>query len=313
MAVKSKNTRFRAYQLGNAGSSFSYFDGKNFTLIEARYNDVNKVNIKKEMKICKVYEVSTLHITSWDQDHCSASELEEIISELKPKKIEYPGYKPHTDSGNSCLEKIENLERKKKGINAVPITPKYISSLNKANLYGYNDILYHPKWISEESSNDNSTIKLFRSGSFNVLSLGDVESTQISSGLTRTCSIKNEIDIMILAHHGANNGFTTSRFLQTVKPKIAIASADYANQFKHPKQEIRNLLHTKKIQLFTTKTGDVVIFSIGDHTGKYKLENFKSNSSDLSSTTTYSSKKMKYLKVNNDTMRDRSNRSNRGP
>ena len=34
--VKKIYTRFRAYQLGNAGSSFSYYADGHFTLIEAR-------------------------------------------------------------------------------------------------------------------------------------------------------------------------------------------------------------------------------------------------------------------------------------
>lgn len=43
-------TRFRAYQLGNAGSSFSYSVDNHLTLIEARLNEVNGPNILKEMK-----------------------------------------------------------------------------------------------------------------------------------------------------------------------------------------------------------------------------------------------------------------------
>ena len=310
MTIESKVTRFRAYQLGNAGSSFSYFNGNQFTLIEARYNETNAPSIDSEMEICGVTELSVLHITSWDQDHCAASQLEDIIEKLKPKKIQYPGYSPHSENGKTCLSIINNF---KKNRTAVAVTPEYIDGLNKSEDYGYKDILYHPKFLSDDSANDNSTVKLFRSGSVNVLSLGDVESTQISSGIKSYRSIKNEVDVMILAHHGADNGFTTSSFLKAVRPQIAIASADYANQFAHPKQAIRDLLHKNKIQLFTTKTGDVVIFSTGSHTGDYRLDNLKSGSSDVSSSYDFTSKKKHYLGVNQDTLRDRINRNNRGP
>lgn len=70
------------------------------------------------------------------------------------------------------------------------------------------------------------------------------------------------------------------------------------------KQAIRDLLH-KKIQLFTTKTGDVVIFSTGRHTGDYRLVNLKSGSSDVSSSYDFTSKKKHYLGVNQDTLRDK--------
>ena len=310
MAAKSKNTRFRAYQLGNAGSSFSYFNGAEFTLIEARYNEVNSVSIKNEMKLCGISKITTLHITSWDQDHCVPSQLEKIIDELKPAKIEYPGYKPHTTSGCDSLKIIQKFKKIKV---AVQITPKYISSLNSFKNYGYKDVLLHPKFLSEDSANDNSTVKLFRSGSFNVLSLGDVESAQISSGFKSYNSIRKEIDIMILAHHGADNGFTSSSFLKAVRPQVAIASADYANKFKHPKQEIRDLLHKNEIKLFTTKTGDVVISSIGSHSGKYEVTNLMTGNTKISSSYKFTAKKMKYLNVNEDTLRARLNKGVRGP
>ena len=317
MTIKSKQTRFRAYQLGNAGSSFSYFNGDTFTLIEARYNDVNKESIEQELSLCKVKGISNIHITSWDMDHCSPSQLEELLEEFSPNKIEYPGYDPHTDSGKESLKIICAYEKKgkeaKKSRKIVSVTPEYISSLDEAENYGYRDTLYHPKSIDKESSNNNSTVKHFRSGSFNVLSLGDVECNNIAAGLRRQRTINKETDVMILAHHGASNGFTTSAFIKAVRPTVAIASADYANQFKHPKQEIRDLLHKHKVKLFTTKTGDIVIFSTGNHTGHYRLVNLKAGSSEVSSQYDFYARKSSFLKKNSDTIRARLNRGNRGP
>jgi competence protein ComEC len=309
MTVLKKVTRFRAYRLDSAGSSFSYFNGSDFTLIEARYNEINARSIEAEMSACGLCEISALHITSWDQDHCVPSQLQAIIEKLNPKKIEYPGYEPHNNSGISSLEIIMEFQKTKR---AIQITPNYISGLKNAEIYGYKDILYNPKTIDEESSNDNSTVKLFRSGSFNILSLGDVENPQISSRLRRCSVMKNEVDIMILAHHGADNGFTTSAFLKAVRPTIAIASANYANKFEHPRQTIRDRLHENEIKLFTTKTGDVVIYSIGGHFGNYRIENLKAGSSELSSTYDFKAKKMKYLNVNSDTLRARFAKSNHG-
>ena len=314
MTVKSKKTRFRAYQLGNAGSSFSYFNGEFFTLIEARHNETNEDSIKQELKLCDVTKINNLHITSWDRDHCSPSQLEKILAEFKPNKIEYPGYIPHSEAGKESLKIIRAYELRGKGSNKIiSVTPEYIDSLDKAENYGYKDTLHHPKFIDDESSNNNSTVKHFRSGSFNVLSLGDVECNNIASGLRRQRTINQETDIMILAHHGASNGFTTSAFVKTVRPTIAIASADYANQFKHPKQEIRDLLYKNDVKLFTTKNGDVVVFSTGSHTGNYKLVNLKAGSTEVSSEYDFIARKRSYLRNNTDTIRARINRGNRGP
>lgn len=82
MTIKQRCTRFRAYQIGSAGSSFSYFNGSKFTLIEARYTDGNKESIERELEACGVDNIYNLHITSWDQDHCVPNQLEEINQRL---------------------------------------------------------------------------------------------------------------------------------------------------------------------------------------------------------------------------------------
>src|SRR5207245_2484665 len=97
--MKSVITRFRAYQLGCAGSSFSYFANGRFTLIEARLNDTNKDSVIQEMALCGVEIAHCLHITSWDSDHCSPSELPLVLQTLLPEKIECPGYEPSSDGG----------------------------------------------------------------------------------------------------------------------------------------------------------------------------------------------------------------------
>ncbi|WP_394125615.1 ComEC/Rec2 family competence protein [Vibrio hepatarius] len=313
MSALSKFTRFRAYRLSSKGSSFSYFDSESFTLIEARYNEANKPSIEEELKLCGVDRITCLHITSWDVDHCSPSELSKIMEDLKPSLIQYPGYTPHTDSGKESLRIIKSFERRFKNKNpnstrkvAVQITPKYITSLKPAKSFKYKDVILHPKKIDLNSPNDNSTVKLFRSGSFNVASLGDVESSSISSYLLNCSSMKKEVDILILAHHGADNGFTTNKFLRVVKPKFAICSSNYDNQYEHPKKEIRELLHEFEIPIFTTKTGDVIISSTGRHVGDYEIKNLISKNEKVSSVKNGISKKKKFLSQNNDTISARS-------
>jgi competence protein ComEC len=47
-------TRFRAYQLGCAGSSFSHFAGGYFTLLEGRLTGQSRRSLRHEMTICGV-------------------------------------------------------------------------------------------------------------------------------------------------------------------------------------------------------------------------------------------------------------------
>lgn len=315
MAAESKQTRFRSYMLGEKGGSYSYFDGERFTLIEARLNDENRQNVIDEMGLCTVTKIHCLHITSWDSDHCKRSELEEILESLPPSKIEYPGYTPHTENGIESLQLIKNFKNKRiqagKKVEAISVSPKYIKSLKKASSLKYNDVLYNPLDIEAKAANDKSTIKFFRTGSFNVLSLGDVEDENIASYLRELNIVRNEVDIMIMAHHGADNGFRTSSFIKKIKPLVAIVGSNYANQYQHPKQEIRDLLYHNDVKLFTTKTGDIIIHSTKTHTGEFRVNNFKSKNTDISSTCDFISKKRALLKNNEDTLNARRKKTNR--
>jgi competence protein ComEC len=110
---------------------------------------------------------------------------------------------------------------------------------------------------------------------------------------------------MVLAHHGADNGFTTKKFLTHLEPTLAICSADYDNQYDHPRDEIRELLHEQGIRLMTTKTGDVIVRSIGDHTGRYQAVNLIGKNAAESSRVEFVSKKSGILDANGDTLRQR--------
>src|SRR5205823_1581434 len=91
----------------------SYFADGHFTLIEARLNDINAPSVAREMAACGVETAHCLHITSWDSDHCSLSELPVLLEMIRPAKIECPGYEPSSDSGKDCRRMIQGYEAQK--------------------------------------------------------------------------------------------------------------------------------------------------------------------------------------------------------
>ncbi len=299
----AKHTRFRAYQLGNAGASYSYYCGSYFTLVEARLTEYNKGSIAEEMNIVGKKIIDTLHITSWDQDHCSLEQLQEICDLYKPNKIEHPGYIPHTQNGCDCLAFITSYGEQIGAEKIISVDPKYISSLKTARDLTYKDIFYGPREISK-NSNDNSLIKMFRMGSFSVLSLGDVEDSNIALGIARSKIVQQETDVLILPHHGANNGFLNKNFLKKIKPKLSICCVDFNNQFDHPKQEVRDLLREQNISVFTTKTGDVLIESSGEKSRRFKVKNLNKNNTDISSEKMYSTKRGSLFSMNFDSLKN---------
>jgi len=276
-------TRFRAYQLGEKGSSFSLSVDNFFILIEARYNEVNKPHIQWEMKNCGIDSIDVLHITSWDDDHCRLSELQAILTELKPKRIEYPGYTPHTSNGRACLLAIVKYYPP-----AISVTPDVVRKQQFTRLFG-SDLFYGPLNISVEiDSNDKSIIKLFRIGSFQILSLGDCENPEIADNLIKSEIIQNEVDILILAHHGADNGFTSTNFLKAVNPRIAVCACDWDNQYGHPAPTVRTMLANLNIPLITTKSGDIIAQTIDKYS--FKVSNYISNNEQKGFVKTFMSK-----------------------
>lgn len=256
-------TRFRAYKIGTEGAAFSYSTGSHFTMIEARLTEVMYESIAEELKACGVNgRIDKLHITSWDNDHCMKNELEQILEHLKPKYIESPGYVPTSENGISCKEIIENYDAQQTPVSALKeISPTYINGLSGGSSWSTSDILYNPRSIDAANNNNNSTVRLFRGGNFNVASMGDVESPEIAKKLMNSTIFKNEVDVLILPHHGADNGFTTAEFLSAVDPTIAISASNYGNKYDHPRPIIQSRCETQGSFFATTKRGDVLVIS----------------------------------------------------
>lgn len=276
-------TRFRAYQLGEKGASFSISVDHYFVLIEARYNSVNKSHIIYEMGLSGVAHINVLHITSWDEDHCKSTELEDIIKELKPSIIECPGYDPHTITGIRSLSIILNS-----GCKVVRITPSVVQSQFFTRLVG-RDLFFGPINIKKgTTSNNMSVIKLFRIGSFQVLSLGDCEDSDIAERLVEEEIITKEVDVLILAHHGADNGFTTTDFLKALNPRVAICACDWDNMYSHPSDKVRSMLSNLGIKYYSTKAGDIIAQSVDKY--KFKVSNYITNNEKKDSVETFTNK-----------------------
>ncbi|AKJ68356.3 hypothetical protein ABW99_09140 [Pandoraea thiooxydans] len=314
--AKSVRTRFRAYKLGTAGSLCSYFAGGHFTLIEAMDSSVSRSSLQEELRICGKSHIDTLHITSWDNDHCETNALEWILKTLQPERIETPGYVHDTQCARDCLDLIGKYRTARansgKAAKVVSVTPDYISSLEPSVVLGYRNIFYHPKTIYEKSNN-NSSVKFFRTGSFNVLSTGDIEHHDIGAYLRRCNKLRREIDVLLLPHHGGPVDLMTAKFLEELKPSLAVCTSNTANQHDHPDQSIRDLLSDQRIPLMTTKRGDVIIESTGSHISKYRATDLLSDGKSSQEDLCFTARKFDLLSKNGDTIRDRLDHQNTGP
>jgi competence protein ComEC len=254
-------TRFRAYQLDSPGSLFSFYKAGSFTLIEARIPKGGIEVLEKELGICGAIKMNHLHITSWDDDHCDYDSLVNILNTFRPDRIDIPSYMPTSESGKLCRRVLLGYDRIHQIYipNTFTINEEYINGLTKGEAGGTSDIIY-PSKFNVSNKNDMSLIRFFRSSGFSVLSLGDCESSDISSSITFDGSFLNtETDALILAHHGSDNSCITGEFLDKICPKVAICSSNYNNEYGHPEQNVKSLLSSRNIPLYTTKTGDIII------------------------------------------------------
>jgi competence protein ComEC len=112
------------------------------------------------------------------------------------------------------------------------------------------------------------------------------------------------VDVLLLAHHGADCPTNSKTFFEAVQPRIAICGSQFDNQFEHPKPQVRQRLFELKIPLMTTKTGDVLIRSISPHSHKFRATNLIANSTKISSELDFLARKCHWLLMNADTLRN---------
>jgi len=254
-------TYFRAFQLDSKGSLFSFWKNNTYTLIEARLPKEGIDILISDLKQFGKDRIEKLHITSWDTDHCNSDDLTQILNRFRPDRIEIPSYEPESETGRLCKSLITKYDyiHQKYVYNVTTYDKATIDKLPSAQAWGTDNIVYHSLY-NVENHNDMSQIRFFRSSGFNVLSLGDCESEEITEYLMNSAHfIKNEVDILILPHHGSNHSMLTGEFLDFCKPTLAVCSSNYDNEHDHPRQPVRNLLLNRDIKLMTTKRGDIII------------------------------------------------------
>lgn len=121
----------------------------------------------------------------------------------------------------------------------------------------------------------------------------------------RRCKIfKREVDVLLLAHHGADCPTNSKTFFEIVRPRIAICCSQFDNQFEHPKPDVRQRLFDLNIPIMTTKTGDVLIRSLSPHSHKFRATNLIANSTKVSSELDFTARKSHWLSMNADTLRN---------
>jgi competence protein ComEC len=116
---------------------------------------------------------------------------------------------------------------------------------------------------NHQDENDNSIALRVQHGAFLVLLTGDSEARERAFWEANVPELVQNCTVLKLAHHGSRNG-TDDRWLEIVRPKLAVASLGAANEYGHPHGQTLDLLDQRGIPLLRTdRDGTVEVVSDG--------------------------------------------------
>jgi competence protein ComEC len=150
-------------------------------------------------------------------------------------------------SKNEAMKKIVDMANEK-DVNIIHITnQKIIETSDGVKI----EILFPVSDMSGiTNGNDASIVTRIAYGKTSFLLTGDMPHAG-ELFLVNMYGDKLESDVLKLGHHGSDTS-SHPKFLQTVKPKLAIASAGKDNSFGHPHKSVVDLLNKFEIPLLST-------------------------------------------------------------
>ena len=115
-----------------------------------------------------------------------------------------------------------------------------------------------------KDKNNNSIVARFDYGETSFMMTGDAETKSEKAMVTQYgLTGKLRCDVLKVGHHGSTTS-TSSDFLASVKPEIAIISCGEGNKFGHPQEETLDKLAAAGVTVYRTdKVGTIILISDG--------------------------------------------------
>lgn len=204
------------------------------------------------LKRLGIKSLDLVAISHHHSDHYGG--MDEVVKALKPR------YFLASRSGHSTtlyLKLLKTVEAQ--GLAVIQPT----SQPRKIEL-GSIEITIFPQPPEDRRDENNNSIGLrLKHGSFSVLLTGDSEGPERQWWLENHLDLVRNCTILKLPHHGSRNG-TDARWLQAVRPQLAVASMGKNNEYGHPHSETISLLRRSGIPfLRTDQLGTIIITSDG--------------------------------------------------
>jgi len=221
--------------------------------------NVGKYRIVPFLKASGVRTLDYIVVSHLDADHING--IMEIIADDNLFYI---------DIKNIVLPKIKEKEQvyisledaiKSKGINIL-----YVSAGDEFGDESVAMKCLHPAQnFPYTTRNGYSTTVSLNYKNFDMLFTGDLETDGEDAMIIK--KLLKDIDVLKVAHHGSMYS-SQQKFLDIIKPEIAIISCGIKNSYGHPHQELINRLKSKKSEIYiTTECGEITIKTDGNRVG----------------------------------------------
>lgn len=219
-------------------------------LIDAGEADKGEV-VLEYLQANKVEEINYLIATHPHSDHIGGMAL--IVDNFKIGQIYMPKVIHNTETYENLLLGIKNKGLKVTAAKAGIKLPMELFDIS----------FLAPNSDNYESINDYSVVTRLKYKDHVFLFTGDAEAISGQEILDYNHDIKAHV--LDVPHHGSNNSLLGKKFLNKVRPQIAVISVGKDNRYNHPHPEILEKLNEIGVEVLRTDLdGNMVIISDGE-------------------------------------------------
>lgn len=215
-----------------------------------------------------INRVSALVLTHWDQDHAGGAHA--ILLGIRTDRLILPIDGPWVRGATETEQRTKDLARRRR----IPVVRVRCGAVIQPGGGVVLDVLNPPTEDQKpvpRSDNDASLVLMVRYGRTRVLLMGDADAEAEHRMVRGGPDV--QADILKLGHHGSNSS-TSDRWLNAVKPQVAIISVGQRNPFGHPDPRVLQRLSKRRIRVLRTdRHGAITIWSDGS-TYRIKTQRF---------------------------------------